>query len=203
MNIKRDGFAEILLVVVILVAAVAAGAYYLGRGTTKPSPSPSPSAMQDASPAPTGAGETADWKTYTSQKFNYSLKYPPNFALKEEEGAQGFSIHYLGRTNFSDQTPDSTTSFGIEIEPVDLAQTIKAIKLEIQHTSVGWQLKEEKKWKIGGHEGVRLEYESSAIVDKITIFVVANGTYSYKITFQHSPSDSSADSILSTFKFLD
>ncbi len=85
------GFFQIWLIVGALVILIAGGAYYFGYDhgwekstnsqisqTPQPiSPTPSP----DASPAPTGAGETANWKTYTNTKAGYSIKYPDDYTL--------------------------------------------------------------------------------------------------------------------------
>lgn len=89
---NQKGFAPILILVgfLVLIAAIPGGAYYLKSiknqqpavTTSKPSlptPFPTPS---DASPAPTGAAETADWKIYKNTYFTF--KYPKDWGIVSE-----------------------------------------------------------------------------------------------------------------------
>ncbi len=46
---------------------------------------PSPASLPQTSPSPINI-QTADWKTYTNSKYNFSLKYPPDFLLTEAKG---------------------------------------------------------------------------------------------------------------------
>lgn len=39
------------------------------------------------SPTPTATSDTVNWKTYTSGKYNYNLKYPNEWSIKELESA--------------------------------------------------------------------------------------------------------------------
>lgn len=103
----QKGQAVLWIVIGVLILAVAGGTYYLGRQTnTKPSykactmeakicpdgsgvgrtgpncefaECPKPSPTSDASPAPTGAGETTNWKTYLNSVHKFSIKYPDNW----------------------------------------------------------------------------------------------------------------------------
>ena len=76
----QKGFGVIyILVGILVVTLIAGGAFYLG-GQTTPKPvvtsSSQPSISPDVSPAPTDAGETTNWKTYTNTKYGFSFKYP-------------------------------------------------------------------------------------------------------------------------------
>ncbi len=83
---KQTGFAPILILVGILVITlVGGGAYYFGSQKppvqpqnpiviSSPTPTTSPT---DASGVPNGTAETANWKTYTNNKYQFSFKYPP------------------------------------------------------------------------------------------------------------------------------
>ena len=91
---RQRGFIPILILVGILVIAVAvSGAYYMGtrKPATVPSPTPvvTSSSPSDASPAPNGAGETANWKTYTNTKLGYEIKYP------QDEETSTYTLDYI------------------------------------------------------------------------------------------------------------
>ena len=69
-----------ILVGILIIAVLVGGAYYLGKSVSlKPSPAPVVTSQitptPDVSPAPTGEGETANWKTYTNTTYNFQIKY--------------------------------------------------------------------------------------------------------------------------------
>lgn len=103
----QKGQATVLILVGILViAVVASGAFYLGRQTT-PKLSPTPVASQlssptDTSPVPTGTGETANWKTYTNDKNGFSLQYPRDLTVSEENSWITFTNDPHGTTQVKD-----------------------------------------------------------------------------------------------------
>lgn len=73
---RQKGLVPVLII--ILIAAGISGYFVYTNSQTKTptptsQPSPSPS---DASPVPTGATETANWKTYTSLTMAFELRYP-------------------------------------------------------------------------------------------------------------------------------
>lgn len=88
----QKGFAPILIILgIVLLLGVAGGAYYFGQVSVKvptsPSQTPVPTSQTSisptqpvvkttVSPTPTVVDETANWKTYTGNK--YSFKYPAN-----------------------------------------------------------------------------------------------------------------------------
>lgn len=102
---------------ILVLAGVTGGAYFFGKSQSpKPQPpspvfvSPTPqatpvsSSIPDASPAPTGAGETANWKTYTNTKYGFSLKYPDNLKIIEDSSSESsFSIVFdsIGQTGIT------------------------------------------------------------------------------------------------------
>ncbi len=112
---KQRGHSLIFLLIGILfLVIVAGGAYYLGKSNTPQpkactleakvcsdgssvgrvgpncefAPCPSPSSTNSAvSPAPNGAGETANWKTYTNSLNKYQVMYPSTLVAKNDLGA--------------------------------------------------------------------------------------------------------------------
>lgn len=59
--------------------------YYLAQNVVIPTPAP----ISIPTPIPTPADETADWKTYSNAKYNFSLKYPPEFRTLSAQEAGG------------------------------------------------------------------------------------------------------------------
>lgn len=97
---KQKGFAPILIILsIVLLLGVAGGVYYFGKSQTPkpqtPQPTITPSPTPDASHAPTGAGETANWKIYNNQKYQFTFKYPTNWQLieKGDSGAITVSLY--------------------------------------------------------------------------------------------------------------
>lgn len=79
---------KILLPVVILLLIFAAGGTYLALNS-KPKPQPYVSKIIPTSaPTPT-PDPTANWKTYRSKSFRFSIKYPPTWSIKTELGNLG------------------------------------------------------------------------------------------------------------------
>lgn len=78
------------LLVILLIAAAAFG-YLIYSGKINFSQKQvAQTSKSDASPVPTGTGETvyteatrtANWKTYTNNKYNFSFKYPSDWVIK-------------------------------------------------------------------------------------------------------------------------
>ena len=95
----QKGQIGILIIVgILVVVAMAGGAYFLGRSsksvpTTQPipqtvnsqsTPTISESTSSAVYPAPSGAGDMANWKTYTNTKTGYQFKYPSNHTAYSE-----------------------------------------------------------------------------------------------------------------------
>lgn len=97
----QKGFAPLIIILGILVIlGIAGGAFYLGRSTiSNPSPTPAvtsqitPPLNPSTNPAPTGSGETDNWKTYTNTQAGISFKYPNNWIV-EPYDIPGFSYFH-------------------------------------------------------------------------------------------------------------
>ena len=103
-----------LLIVVLIAAAI--GGYFIYTNYSNNRTKVTPPTVTHSSPAPTGAGETANWKTYsnTSLKYsvNYSFKYPadyvPYFPNKPDN-----NVFHSADAKFDKKTTAKTS--GIEI----------------------------------------------------------------------------------------
>ncbi|MFA6963923.1 MAG: hypothetical protein WC227_04435 [Patescibacteria group bacterium] len=74
----------LLLALVVLLLVVAAGAYYYRYINSKSSDdTASTVTTTDTTTTTTAVDATADWKTYTSTAFSYSIKYPTDWTLAD------------------------------------------------------------------------------------------------------------------------
>lgn len=83
MNQKR--FTNIILIIVVAMLAGAVGYFvFVKKSTPIAQQTPTPSQTNNTtSPTQTQKDETADWKTYSNNKYDFSLKYPKEWILKE------------------------------------------------------------------------------------------------------------------------
>lgn len=82
-------------VLIILLIAAAIGGYLIYSGKiTIPQKQITQTPKSDASPAPTITDETSNWKTYSSNKHGFSVKYPedPNLFLSQTNDNNGFQL---------------------------------------------------------------------------------------------------------------
>lgn len=141
---KQKGFVQFIILGVVVLAIVAAGAFYFGRQAAAPKPQAqisqaTPSFIPTASPAQNGFAETvnpgsigANWKTYTSSKYSFSIKYPADWNVKESSPVVHFSP-------FSTIDPDSPRSISVEVIDRSIAPPLPAVPRykTIRSTSLG------------------------------------------------------------------
>lgn len=111
---KQNGFIDLILVALVglVVIGIAGTAFYLGKKSSIPT-TINPIVTQQASPALSPADATANWKTYTNNVRNYTVKYPPSYSVKEQQKSQNY------------------------LEVVNLASADIVIDSDGQHSSVG------------------------------------------------------------------
>lgn len=93
------GFALIAILVVVALLIGVGGTVAYFKLFQKPAPSPSPASVTQ-SPTPnetvyTEESRSANWKTYTNQKYSFSLKYPVDWTFKEYREGE-FIPNYVG-----------------------------------------------------------------------------------------------------------
>lgn len=87
---SNKGFTSTILVLFILVFAGVAGYLYLGKNLSQVS-LPTPKSLVTPTPVKT-FDPTANWKTYTNTKHNYSIQYPEElFLLDNSDSGQNLS----------------------------------------------------------------------------------------------------------------
>lgn len=198
----QKGQILIWIIVGVLVIAVAGGAYYLGRSTT-PKPSATPNVIsQTPQPTPTSSpvDETANWKTYTNDRFGYSIKYPNIWKVYPEHFTDGISIFGL-------QDPKYPGGQNILIE-VDGNTSISPKEYIVMNVAPISNPQKVSSQDINGLKGEKWSFNSGRTIDdNYAIFLTSkNKRYilikelSNKDTF--SGYSSVIDQVISTFKLL-
>ncbi len=158
--------------------------------------------------------ETADWKTFTSTKFGFKVKYPKEWKIAKEtdSGANIFSQSELSAglfievfidENFNRSEYDKVRSFKVG-EPTKVDANIPGTNLKDTYTRLG-------DTTIDGHKAVRYKFEPgfgdadnpktyNVIVDKDDeLYLIRNKLYDQGF----GEGIKLLDQILSTFKSLD
>lgn len=206
---NQKGFAPILI---ILLIALAIGGYlfYSDKIPLPQTTSPlSPSASQE----PNGSLETANWKTYTNTKYNFSFKYPSDdskeygtFKLlgennnpKEMDG----NLERLSYVNIGYPQSDVAIIFNLYSNPSKLSserwwRDNSQSLYKFVHT--GYSVSEMSDTDLNQAKGpfsVTLIHEAAGL--KLKTIYVSHNSYTMEIF----GTGSSTNQILSTFKFLD
>lgn len=91
---KQKGFAQVFIVFILTIVAIIGGVLVYTnysnnqtdttpalQATQTPQPTSTPN-VGDGGGAPNGDAETANWKTYTNEKYKYRFDYPPEGLIK-------------------------------------------------------------------------------------------------------------------------
>src|SRR3989344_4251054 len=104
MKMNQKGFVNIILVVVIVVLVGAVG-YFVVVKKSEPiaqQPTSTPATSQTKSPTPTPKDETANWKTYSNNRYSYTILYPSSW----------FVDMTYSEGNFTQRGPDNESMGG-------------------------------------------------------------------------------------------
>lgn len=134
------------LIILIIVVFIMGGVIYWWQKksvTEIPSdmslPKPSAAPTSTSYVKPTATDETADWKTYTSEKYNFSIKYYPTWVYKEYE-TDKLSVAF-GANNDALPKPqtDQPACIGVSVQPKveDSQRTTDTSKMKKESISIG------------------------------------------------------------------
>lgn len=145
---------------------------------------------------PTPTSETAnssamvDWVTYTNSKYNYSLKYPLAWSIKEEEGS--FDSQLVAGSKVSTETISNGES---------VLQVF--FEGEFDHGLDPWELEKSEEILLGGKNAKKTTLALEGDSNNWIIVTIEN-FHSFRIEIQ-TPKDQTEtiDQILSTFEFTD
>ncbi len=229
---KQRGHSLIFLLIGILfLVIVAGGAYYLGKlNTPQPkactleakicadgssvgrvgpncefAPCPSPSSTNSAvSPAPNGAGETANWKTYTNTQYGFSLQYQFTWAVSENIYTPNlapmlFIVAWVKNAAMTEFPSDMSVTVYSNSNNEDVKTFInKHIALIPGDTNI-------QQITVSGEQGIRVSLPGATNNENV---IISHRGWIYQIRVSHServqddiPSQI-FDQILSTFKFI-
>lgn len=213
----------VLLIVILIAAAIGGYLVYSGKmnlNQYKATPSPT----TDASPAPTGTEETANWKTYINKDYKYTIKYPANWQIGSSNGSQE-SIRVLVTfkqegANEQDQLSTNVLS-RIFIEDTDTTTDtykkrtrklqISGIRLDIRETTLEEAIQTyyssfpKEQVDIDGVKATKIvlpENMNVAFIEKGQLLYMIAGVY--KLADDPAISDNNEDifnQIISTFRF--
>ncbi len=209
---------QILIWIIVggLVIVIAGGAlFYTNYSNNRTKSFLTPTVSQ--TPQPTPVDETANWKTYTNNKYAFSLNYPPNWKIEENMGSAIF---------FSIESPDYKFDDNNKVEE----QVTVGTKISFNILSSTGNYSEPKEGeiptlyfdtvnnkqimdKISNITNITIDGRKAAKYDLQRLFKepllrtradIVDKTFVYRIEMMYvSPiSKNIFDDILSTFKFL-
>lgn len=189
----------------LVAILIGGGGYYLA--TNQQTTAPTPVATVETSPTPTQApDETVNWKTYTNEKYKYSIKYPAD--LKVDTPQSPFSKEGVYLTDPQEPPPQEFSEANYFLIFADTLKTSQQIqdyaKLDCSNAE------QTGSSKVNSYDAVEF---TSYCVDKEKFLILQKDRTGYY--FQHFSREGSTsnqskivtasnfEKILTTFKFLD
>lgn len=209
---RQKGLAPILTI--ILIAVAIAGGFLIYQKQAKPAVAPQivlPSSAPVSTSSATNSAETVNWKIYSSDKLDFTFKYPTSYELKETIASQN---NFKGVTLEKDVTYQSGGAGGgntLKTGAVIAFFIIpgKNLSEAALKNEYGTQIKIQKKM-LEQKEGVEVIFSKQGNKPRHIFYTVGGNVLdiSLNVGFETVPKQydsfvSEFDQILSTFKFLD
>lgn len=165
--------------------------------TLEPTVIPTPTAT--IIPTPTVSIDIASWKTYSNDKFVYSIKYPVGWYLYSDNSSDIFIQPQDIKNIPADSAPGQHASaFEIIVIPVKAGATLlQLIKSEFNQAGIDFT---QESVTIGGVQGLRVVSVCDGIGCGLPEWFVIRNNYLYHFNSNLGYSEI-FDKILSTFKF--
>ena len=173
-------------------------AYFAKSAKNKTLPSPSPTVQKQSSPTPdasrepNGSTETATWKTYTNQTYNFQLQYPKDWLLEEDNKTENY-YDAVVKIISAEGVISITTIHGIDI--YQSLSVFDVAKREIMDSGFEYTTEETK---IGNLTAAITKVEDSKKTMKTTI---AHPNKNLFVEISYTGNKKILDQILSTFRF--
>ncbi len=181
---KKFNRIIIFLIFFVVIAIVGIGAYALGTKNQPKTPTSSPVAVIQPTPTP---DLTANWKTYTDDKYKFSFKYPDSWVIKTLDSEQ-----YLTTVELSPIENQEAPVWAMSIE---LSKQTYESEIKTQKVANGQEI------NVGGIKGLSGPYNTSPSGWTGKGIVMPYKQTALVILVQKE-FEKSIDQILSTFKFL-
>ena len=207
----RKGFALPVILVIVVVEVAASIVYFLFRH--KPTSPPQPSVSQALF---TQADETADWKTYQSDKFSYKIRIPSEFTIidRRSKDTNTDLFENLGLLEWIEIFSGYTTQFQIDVAIYNLKGLSLQEWISSQKFATQAKVPEIPNAQVAGLQAYRTQQQGtkdslariSYYIPKsdrlyVLLFEYEDGTV-YK-NFEKFTKFELIDQILSTFQFID
>lgn len=206
----QKGFAlPLVLVGILLLSLIGAGGYYFYQANAKDSRNVS---SPQTSPNPQVKDGTANWETYTSAQYGFTLKHPVDIQV-EENHPNSESTHMVGLSSVHiDNYIPLLIFVGKTSVERNTPKKIVDIMIKQDKSSIGYVLDHSRSdyilGKIAGEKLVTDIADSSGRDYGNVRAVVVKGDKEYELVISYRAADKEKtlkkfDEILSTFRFLD
>lgn len=128
------------IIIFLLIAGSAAGFYVFkqqkSKTVVKPAPSVIPGMTRNSvSPTP---DPTANWKTYANNKYNFSIKYPPNITLDDKAIKYGTAEHLVFFQYLPANENEECVQIHLSVLPINQYENLEAwVKKQYPNNTYG------------------------------------------------------------------
>lgn len=124
-NLQR-GYVIPLIIAVIAVLAIGGGIYY-SKNRTESSTTNNISGSNPDIQIQSALNETSEWQTYTSTRFGFSFKYPPNWYVNDNLGVNSLSVGNYSYPPSNDRTPEDFIGIQFQYHTKTASESLRDI----------------------------------------------------------------------------
>ncbi len=190
---KKGFILPLVIVTLVIVAAIIGVGLYIGKKISSVQPQSTVISNSVASPVPSPTPDvTANWKTYTNAKYNFSFKYPSawNVTYDQQPDPAGNPDKY------SILMGDSSSSLSITILKSNQSQTFASLSNLLNLPSGSATITSRKEISVAGSKALFVTQDNNKVGA-----LMLNSSGNIIILETASTNMSILDQIISTFKF--